>query len=89
MADAIGLSASLITLVATAYNSCQTLYNLSLGIRGAPRQIQAVTQDFEDYYLVSGTLQSLLLDSEFQFKASHVSTSKNLVKILGNRSSKT
>lgn len=82
MADAIGLTASLVTLVATVYNSCQTLYNLSSGIRDAPRHIQILAQDLEDYYHVLGSLQSLLSDEDFQLKASHVSTSKDLARVL-------
>ena len=82
MADAIGLTASLCTLVATAYSSCQALYNLSSGISNAPRHIRAVSQDLEDYYLVLGTLQSLLSDQDYHFTASHVSTSKDLAMVL-------
>ena len=84
MAEAIGLTASLTTLVATAYSSCQTLYNLASGIRNAPGHIRDVSQDLEDYYLVLGTLQSLLTDQDYHSNASHVSTSKALAKVLEN-----
>ena len=84
MADAIGLTASLITLVATAYGSCRTLYNLSSGICNAPRHIRAVSQDLEDYCLVLGTLQSLLSDHDYHFTGSRASTSKDLAMVLQN-----
>lgn len=83
MPNAIGLTASLFTRVATAYDSYQTLYKLSSGIRSAPRHIQIVLQDLEDYYLVSETLQSLLLEDGFQFKASPIrATSESLIRVL-------
>ena len=84
MAEAIGLTASLITLVATAYSSCKTLHDLSSGICNAPRHIRALSQDLDDYYLVLGTLQSLLSDQDYHFTASHASTSKDLAMVLEN-----
>ena len=63
--DAIGLTASLITLVATAYTSCQTLHNTFQGICDAPKQIQTVSRDLDVYYFILGSLQTLLNDESF------------------------
>ena len=65
MAEAIGLTASLITLVATAYTSCLTLHNTFQGIRDAPKQIQTVCRDLDVCYFVLESLQSLLNDEGF------------------------
>ena len=65
MADAIGLTASLITLVATAYTSCQTLHNTFQGIRDAPKQIETVSRDLDVYCFILGSLQTLLNDESF------------------------
>ncbi|KAL8828279.1 MAG: hypothetical protein Q9191_002674 [Dirinaria sp. TL-2023a] len=62
MADAIGLSSALIALAATAYKSCQTLHNAIDGFRSAHEQILTLSSDLEGFYLVLGTLQTVLQD---------------------------
>jgi hypothetical protein len=66
MADAIGLTASLITLVATAYTSCQTLRNTFQGLRDAPKHILMISKELQDYYCLLGSLQTVLNDRRVQ-----------------------
>ena len=60
MADAVGLASSLITLIATAYTLCQTVYNVFSGVHDAPRHIRNVQRDLEDLYNVLGTLSTIV-----------------------------
>ena len=83
-AEAVGLAASLNTLVATAYSSCQKLHSTFQGARNAPKHIKALSSDLEDFYLVLGTLQALLDDEEFSPGVIRQATSLNLCKMLEN-----
>jgi len=74
MADAVGLTASLIALVATAYASYQRLHEISHNIRSVSSHIHAVSMDLDDVYLVQGPVQSLLDGDGFMRRASHLST---------------
>ena len=60
----VGLTAAIITVVKTAYSSCQELYNVCNGVRNAPKHIATISNDLQDFYLVLGTIQTLLDDEE-------------------------
>ncbi len=63
MAEAIGLTASLITLMTVAYTSCKTLHVTYSSIRGAPKQIQRISYDL-DQFSYAAEAPSWLLDHE-------------------------
>ena len=83
-AEAVGLASALITLVATAYSSCQKVDSIFEGARNAPKHIKALSTDLEDFYLVLGTLQALLDDEGFSPGVVRQATSSNLCKALEN-----
>ena len=60
MAEAIGAASAVITLVATAYASCRKLHDAIKRIRNSPRYLYVLSNDLEDFYLVLGTLQTIL-----------------------------
>ncbi|KAL9621774.1 MAG: hypothetical protein Q9160_003746 [Pyrenula sp. 1 TL-2023] len=62
MAEAVGASSAVITLASTAYKSCQTLHDAVDGFRSAHHQILALSSDLEAFYLILGTLQTVLQD---------------------------
>ena len=82
MAEAIGLSSAILSLVTTAYSSCQKLYSTFNKVRNAPKHIAAISKDLEDFYLVLGAIQSLLDDEEFSAGIVQYAQSKNLCKVL-------
>ena len=84
MAEALGLTASLVTLVASTYDSCQNLYNIFSEIKTAPTHIRTISAELEDFCLVLGSLQHPLGDDEFAHQASHLSTSQDLAQALKN-----
>ncbi len=65
MAEAIGLSSAVLTLASAAYKSCQTLHNAVDGVRSAHEQMLALSSDLEAFYLVLGSLQTVLQDETF------------------------
>ncbi len=58
MAETVGLTSAIVSLVTTAYTSCQKLYSTFDGARNAPKHIATISNDLEDFYLVLGTFQS-------------------------------
>ena len=60
MAEAIGAVSAVMTLVATAYTLCKNLHDIIKRIRNTPRSLYVLSRDLEDFYLVLGTLQSIL-----------------------------
>ncbi len=62
MAEAIGLSSAVLTLASAAYKSCQTLHNAVDGVRSAHERMLALSSDLEAFYLVLGSLQTVLQD---------------------------
>ena len=82
MAEAIGLTSAILSLVTTAYSSCQKLYSTVDGVRNAPKHIALISSDLEDFYLVLGTFQALLDDEEFSAGIVQYAQSENLCKVL-------
>ena len=82
MAEAVGFASGVITLVATAYTSCQVTYNAIRSIQDAPKHISILVSDLEDFYLVLGTLQALLNDEETSQGVTQPATSSNLSKVV-------
>lgn len=82
MAEALGLTSAIVSLVATAYSSCQELYSTFDGIRNAPKHIATISNDLQDFYLVLGTIQALLDDEDFSAGIAQHSHSENLCKVL-------
>ena len=82
MAEVIGLTSAILSLVTTAYSSCQTLYSTFDGVRNAPKHIAVISNDLEDFYLVLGTIQALLDDEEFSAGIVQYAQSQNLCKVL-------
>ena len=82
MAEAIGLSSAILSLVTTAYSSCQKLYSTFDGVRNAPKHIAVISNDLEGFYLVLGTIQALLDDEESSAGIVQYAQSKNLCKVL-------
>lgn len=64
MAEAVGLSSAVLTLATAAYKSCQALHNGIDGFRSANEQMLALSSDLENFYLVLGSLQTVLQDEE-------------------------
>ena len=62
MAEALGLTSSVVTLVATAYSSCQTIYNIVDGLRGAHEQLLTLSSDLISFQNVLDNLQLALQD---------------------------
>ena len=60
MAEAVGLTSGLVALVAITYTTCQSLYNTIRVIHDAPKHIQLISNDLEDFYRTFGVLQSQL-----------------------------
>ena len=82
MAEALGLTTAIITVVKTAYSSCQELYSAFNGVRNAPKHIATISNDLQDFYLVLGTVQTLLDDEEFSAGIVQQAQSSNLCKVL-------
>lgn len=82
MAEIVGFAASTITLLATAYDTFQTLYNILEGIQNASKCINSLRQDIHDVCHMLGNLQSLLNDEETSHGVSRSLTSESLTKIL-------
>ena len=61
MAEAIGVASAIITLVSTAYATCRKLHSNFDGMINAPKHIRIISSDLQDFYLVLGTLQALLI----------------------------
>ena len=84
MAEAVGLASAIVSLVSTAYSSCQKLYNTFDGLRNAPKHIATISNDLEDFYLVLGTIQELLNDEEFSASVVQYAQSENLCGVLSH-----
>ena len=84
MAASAGLTAAIITFVKTAISSCQELYNVCKGVRNAPKHIATISSDLEHFYLVLGTIESLLDDEELSagMVQQQQAQSVNLCKVL-------
>ena len=82
MAEAVGLTSAIVTLVTTAHSSCQELYSKFDGLRNAPKHIVAISSDLQDFYLVLGTIQALLDDEDFAAGLVQHAQSVNLCKVL-------
>ena len=82
MAEAIGLSSAILSLVTTAYSSCQKLYSTFDGVRNAPKHITVISNDLENFYIVLGTVQALLDDEDSSAGMVQYAQSKNLCKVL-------
>ena len=82
MAEAVGLTSAIVTLVTTAYSSCQELYSTFDGVRNAPKHIAVISNDLQDFYLVLGTIQALLDDEDFSAGIAQHSHTENLCKVL-------
>ena len=82
MAEAVGLASGLITLVAIAYTACRKLNSNFDGIINAPKHIQILTSDLQEFYTVLGTLQNLLDDDECSAGLVEQAVSGNLSNVL-------
>ena len=82
MAEAVGLSSAILSLVTTVYSSCRELYNTFDGVRNAPKHIAIISNDLQDFYLVLGTVQALFDDEEFSAGILQYAQSGNLCKVL-------
>ena len=82
MAEAIGLSSAILSLVTTAYSSCQKLHSTFNRIRNAPKHIAVISSDLEDFYLVLGRVQTLLDDEELSAGIVQYAQSEDLCKVL-------
>ena len=82
MAEAIGLSSAILSLVTTACSSCQKLYSTVDGVRNAPKHIAAISKDLDDFYLVLATIQAFLDDEESFAGIVQYAQSQNLCKVL-------
>ena len=60
MAEAVGLAASVMTLVSVAYKSCKSLIDTITRLDDAPKHVHAIANDLEDFYHLLGTLQAVL-----------------------------
>lgn len=84
MAEAIALTASLLTLAATASAICHTLQQGLTALEEMPRTLRFISSDLEDYYKVLGTLQALLGDDETATGVVQPVTSVNIQSVLNN-----
>ncbi len=84
MADTVGLTSAIVSLVTNAYSTCQKLYSTFDGLRSAPKHITTISNDLEDFYLVLGTIQALLDDEEFSAGILQHAQSTNLCNVLRN-----
>ena len=66
MAEAVGLAASILTIVSAAYKSCKALNDTIIRIDDAPKHVFAIANDLEDFYQVLGTLQTILEEGDFR-----------------------
>src|SRR6266487_4786899 len=83
MAEVVSLAASLLTLVSTAFNTCQTAYNTINAIATAPKQIGVISQDIEDIYLTLRALNDHICRDYMQLQTeSQLAPRENLVKVL-------
>ena len=84
MAEAVGFTSAIVTLVTTAYSSCQELYSTLDGVRNASKHIAAISNDLQDFYSVPGAIQALLDDEELSAGIAHYSHSESLREVLKN-----
>ena len=84
MADAIGLASGVLTLVTSAFTSCQTVYKLLKDFIDAPSHIRSLTKDLEDFFQILGTLQALLEDEETAPGVVRPTVTNNLQSVLDN-----
>lgn len=82
MPEALFFSSAILSLVTTAYSSCQKLHSTFNGVRNAPKHIAVISKDLEGFYLVLGTIQALLDEKEFSAGIVQYAQSENLCKVL-------
>jgi len=63
MAEAVGLTASIIAIAALAYQSSKTLYELLDGIRNAPKTLQGLNEDLSAISHLLKSIKSAMEDS--------------------------
>lgn len=83
LAEFIGLVSGSVTLVATAYRSCQALLGALDGTKNAPKHVHTIRNDLNDFYQVLGTLQAMH-DHESTAGIVQSATSENLSEVLEN-----
>ncbi|KAF4441586.1 hypothetical protein F53441_11990 [Fusarium austroafricanum] len=84
MAEAVGLAASLIGLLTTAYKLSRTIYGAVDSISSAPVHIKAVSSDTKAMFSVLGTLSSYLDDEDNAMGVLHRVVAADLGEVLTN-----
>ncbi|KAF2843435.1 hypothetical protein M501DRAFT_1028235 [Patellaria atrata CBS 101060] len=64
MADPLSIASGIVALITAAYCSCNATYDLYDGIRSAPKDIRALSDELRSFYVVLGTLKSLVDDKD-------------------------
>ena len=84
MAEAVGLAASIITLVSLAYKSCKNLSDSITRMEDAPKHVFAIANDLEDLYSLLGTLQAVLEEGDSLAATLEPAMSGNLSQVLSH-----
>ncbi|KAI0185559.1 hypothetical protein EV127DRAFT_515126 [Xylaria flabelliformis] len=84
MADPLSLLTSISGLVVSAYRLAASVYTTIEGIKGAPKNILAVSVDIKALYAILGTLQSYLSEDDFSAGLLHRAISSDLGTALSN-----
>ncbi|KAM0424752.1 hypothetical protein ACHAPT_010062 [Fusarium lateritium] len=84
MAESVGLAASLITLLGTAYKLSKSIYGTVDSISAAPTHIRAVSSDAKAMFSVLGTLSSYLNDEDNAMGVLHRVVAADLGDVLTN-----
>ncbi|KAH7350238.1 hypothetical protein BKA66DRAFT_613929 [Pyrenochaeta sp. MPI-SDFR-AT-0127] len=75
-------AASLSSAIAMAGTACKELYELISHAQNVPIDIYSISRDLEDLYVVTGTVQALLVDEEFTESIIWAALSGNLANVV-------
>lgn len=84
MAEPVGLAASLISLLGTAYTLSKATYRAIDSIRAAPTHIKAISSDIKAMFSVLATLSSYLNDEDNAVGVLHRVVAADLGDVLTN-----